>query len=125
MNLFNELTKTQQLYVESIRTIGGAWGYDLTKRNWTRKELVAISMIRQGNDDVPNWIVKDKARRVGRGVYSIPEISDVNPGTHQVDHGSPIHDDGSPIHDDGSPIPTNGSAIPNDEELLETTDAPL
>jgi len=72
--LFEQLTKPQQMYVESIREIGADWGYDLTKTNWTRKELVAISMKRQGNDDVPNWIVKDNARRVGRGVYAIPEL---------------------------------------------------
>lgn len=78
---FNNLSTTQQLYVNSVRTIGGAWGYDLTKTNWTRGELVAVSMSRQSNDDVPNWIVKDKSRRVGRGVYSIPEIpQDVTPG---------------------------------------------
>ena len=74
MNLFEQLTKSQQMYVESIRKIGGEWGYDLTKTNWTRLELVAVSMKRQGNDDVPNWIVKDQARRVSRGVYAIPEI---------------------------------------------------
>ena len=72
--LFEQLTKPQQMYVESIREIGADWGYDLTKSNWTRKELVAISMKRQGNDDVPNWIVKDNARRVERGVYAIPEL---------------------------------------------------
>ena len=72
---FNNLTKTQQLYVESIREIGGTQlGYDLTKSDWTRKELTAVSMIRQSNDDVPNWIVKDLSRRVSRGVYSIPEV---------------------------------------------------
>jgi len=73
---FNKLTKSQQMYVESIRKIGGEWGYDLTKTNWTRQELVAVSMKRQSNDDVPNWIVKDMSRRVGRGVYAIPEIVD-------------------------------------------------
>ena len=81
---FNKLTKTQQMYVESVRTIGGDWGYDLTKTNWTRLELTAVSMKRQGNDDVPNWIVKDQSRRVGRGVYAIPEIVDVSPG-HEID----------------------------------------
>ena len=52
---FNNLTKAQQLYVESIREIGGnQLGYDLTKSNWTR---------------------------VGRGVYSVPEVvTDVSPG---------------------------------------------
>ena len=73
---FNKLTKSQQMYVESIRKIGGEWGYDLRKTNWTRKELVAVSMKRQSNDDVPNWIVKDAARRVSRGVYYIPEVVD-------------------------------------------------
>ena len=54
---FNNLTKSQRLYVESIRTIGGTQlGYDMTKTNWTRKELVAVSMIRQNNDDVPNAV---------------------------------------------------------------------
>ena len=72
---FNNLTKAQKLYVESIREIGGGQlGFDLTKTDWTRKELVAVSTIRQNNDDVPNWIVKDHSRRVIRGVYSIPEV---------------------------------------------------
>jgi len=84
MNLFEQLTKSQQMYVVSIRKIGREWGYDLTKTNWTRSELVAISMKRQGNDDVPNWIVKDQSRRVSRGVYSIPEVYDVSPG-HETD----------------------------------------
>ena len=82
---YNKLTKAQQMYVDSIRTIGEGWGYDLTKTNWTRKELTAVSMLRQKNDDVPNWIVKDKSRRVGRGVYSIPEVpTDVAPG-HEIE----------------------------------------
>ena len=72
---FKNLTKAQQLYVESIREIGGKQlGYDLTKTDWTRRELVAVSMIRQSNDDIPNWIVKDLSRRVSRGVYSVPEV---------------------------------------------------
>ena len=72
---FNNLTKAQKLYVESIREIGkNSLGFDLTKTDWTRKELVAVSTIRQSNDDVPNWIVKDHSRRVSRGVYSIPEV---------------------------------------------------
>lgn len=76
---FNKLTKSQQMYVESIREIGGEQlGYDLTKTNWTRKELVAVSMIRQSNDDVPNWIVKDGSRRISRGVYHIPEIVELS-----------------------------------------------
>jgi len=97
--LFKQLTKPQQMYVESIREIGADWGYDLTKSNWTRKELVAISMMRQGNDDVPNWIVKDNARRVGRGVYAIPELplEAVSPG-----HGHEGDDlaDTAPVPDD-------------------------
>ena len=73
---FNNLTKAQKLYVESIREIGGIQlGFDITKTDWTRKELVAVSTIRQSNDDVPNWIVKDHSRRVTRGVYSIPEVA--------------------------------------------------
>ena len=72
---FNNLTKAQKLYVESIREIGGTQlGFDIMKSNWTRKELVAVSTVRQNNDDVPNWIVKDHSRRVSRGVYSIPEV---------------------------------------------------
>ena len=72
--LYNKLTGTQRAYVDSIRTIGATWGYDLTKTNWTPAQLTSASMKRQGNDDVPNWIVKDQARRVSRGVYAIPEI---------------------------------------------------
>ena len=96
---YNDLTTTQKLYVDSIREIGGEWGYDLTKTDWTRKELVAISMKRQGNDDVPNWIVKDKSRRVGRGLYSIPEVVfDVSPG-HEIE-GDGLDDSVLTIEDD-------------------------
>jgi hypothetical protein len=120
---FNKLTKSQQLYVESIRKIGGEWGYDLTKSNWTRSELVAVSMKRQSNDDVPNWIVKDMSRRVSRGVYSIPEIVvalDVSPG-HEVE-GDGLADtigvgddlDSSIwVEDDSHPI--RGADVPSDE----------
>jgi|3_EtaG_2_1085321.scaffolds.fasta_scaffold23387_3 hypothetical protein len=88
---FANLTKTQQLYVESIRDIGGnQLGYDMTKTNWTRKELIAVSMIRQNNDDVPNWIVKDQSRRVSRGVYNIPEVVvDASPAQDVVEDGLP------------------------------------
>lgn len=82
---FNNLTKAQKLYVESIREIGkNSLGFDLTKTDWTRKELVAVSTIRQSNDDVPNWIVKDHSRRVTRGVYSIPEVV-LEPDASMVD----------------------------------------
>jgi len=91
--LFEQLTKPQQMYVESIREIGADWGYDLTKTNWTRKELVAISMKRQGNDDVPNWIVKDNARRVGRGVYAIPELPQDTPPVATTDDPTNNYDD--------------------------------
>jgi len=94
--MYNELTHPQRAYVNSIRTIGEQWGYDLTKTDWTRSELVAISMKRQGNDDVPNWIVKDQSRRVGRGVYAIPELplESVSPG-----HGN----DGDDLADSAPP----------------------
>jgi len=110
---FTNLTKAQQLYVESIREIGGTQlGYDLTKSNWTRKELVAVSLIRQGNDDVPNWIVKDHSRRVGRGLYAIPEVSTaiaVAPGHGMEgdDLADMVQDDMNPtiqVHDDLVPI---------------------
>ena len=112
---FNNLTKAQQLYVESIREIGGGQlGYDLTKTNWTRKELVAVSMIRQNNDDVPNWIVKDHSRRVSRGVYAIPELIDVSPG-----HGTEGDSLSDMVHDDLDPtINTQSDMQPAPMEMI-------
>jgi len=110
MNLFEQLTKSQQMYVESIRKIGGEWGYDLTKTNWTRLELVAVSMKRQGNDDVPNWIVKDLSRRVGRGVYSIPEVYNVSPG-HETDGDSLADTTGTPVELDTPESDSNDSVV--------------
>ena len=96
--LYNELTKTQQMYVDSIRSIGNQWNYDLTKSNWTRAELVSISMKRQGNDDVPNWIVKDQSRRVSRGVYAIPELPlEATDDLADVPSPTPPDGDGLPL----------------------------
>ena len=114
---FNKLTKTQQMYVESVRTIGGEWGYDLTKSNWTRLELTAVSMKRQGNDDVPNWIVKDQSRRVSRGVYSIPEIVDVSPG-HETE-GDGLGDTVvAPTVLEPPPTDTDGSRVVSTEKKV-------
>jgi hypothetical protein len=107
---FNKLTKSQQMYVESIRKIGGEWGYDLTKTNWTRQELVAVSMKRQSNDDVPNWIVKDMSRRVGRGVYAIPEIVDVSPG-HETEEDGLADTTATPVELDTPESDSNDSVV--------------
>ena len=113
---YNELTPTQRHYVDSIRTIGKQWGYDLTKTNWTRGELVAVSMKRQGNDDVPNWIVKDQSRRVSRGVYAIPEIPlEATSDVQSVSHGH--GNDGDDLSDMVAPDDPRIEVVPMDVPL--------
>tara|TARA_R100000951_G_C2567416_1_gene157620 strand:+ start:384 stop:686 length:303 start_codon:yes stop_codon:yes gene_type:complete len=62
--------KTNQKRTDYIAAIVATHGG--TQENYTRKELRAVSDS-HGWKWIPNWITHDKARRVSRGVFSIPE----------------------------------------------------
>lgn len=71
---YNELTKTQRTYVDAIRTHGPECGIDTSKTEYSRAELRQVSMKIKGKIWIPNWITHDRGRRVGRGLFSIPEV---------------------------------------------------
>lgn len=67
------ISKQQQAYVEAIQTYASDIGIDLTTETFTRAELRLVSMKLKGKRWIPNWITHDQSRRVGRGMFSIPE----------------------------------------------------
>ena len=67
------LSKQQQRYVDAIIAASTTVGLDCTTPEFTREQLRAVSMIHKGKKWIPNWITHDVSRRVGRGVFSIPE----------------------------------------------------
>ena len=77
------ISKRQQAYVEAIQTHASDIGIDLTTETFTRAELRLVSMKLKGKKWIPNWITHDQSRRVGRGVFSIPEA--VAPGQENCD----------------------------------------
>ena len=79
--MYNELTKTQRTYVDAIRTHGPECGIDTNKTEYSRAELRQVSMKIKGKIWIPNWITHDKGRRVGRGVFNIPEVPVVTSDT--------------------------------------------
>lgn len=62
--------KTNQKRTDYIAAIVATHGG--TQENYTRKELREVSDA-HGWKWIPNWITHDKARRVARGTFSIPE----------------------------------------------------
>ena len=77
MNNFNSnntMTTRRFAYVEAIREHAPALGIDITKDTYSRAELRQVSMAWKGKIWIPNWITHDQARRVGRGMFSIPEV---------------------------------------------------
>jgi len=71
-----QLSKTQQKYVNAIIEHAPNAGVDINKANFSRAELRLISMAVKGKKWIPNWITHDQSRRVDRGVFSIPEVTD-------------------------------------------------
>ena len=72
--IFDKLTRTQKLYIEKIKEFAENLCINTDDLTFSRKQLQLISLAFKNNNDVPNWIVKDKARRAGVGVYIIPEV---------------------------------------------------
>ena len=73
MNISNR----QQAYVKAIQTYANDIGIDLTTETFTRAELRLVSMKLKGKKWIPNWITHDQSRRMGRGMFSIPEAVQV------------------------------------------------
>ena len=71
---YDQLTNRQQQYIDAIRTHGPACGIDITKDQYSRAELRQVSMLMKGKKWIPNWITHDQSRRVGRGMFNIPEV---------------------------------------------------
>ena len=88
-----ELSKQQNIYVQAIIEHAPTNGVAVNKVNFSRAELRLISMTWKSKKWIPNWITHDLSRRVGRGVFSIPEVMDavnamnVSPG-HETDGDS-------------------------------------
>jgi hypothetical protein len=75
MNMkYDNLTNRQQAYVDAIREHGPACGIDITKNEYSRAELRPISLKMKGKVWIPNWITHDQARRISRGMFSLPEV---------------------------------------------------
>ena len=92
-----ELSKQQTKYVDAIIEHAPANGVAVNKINFSRAELRLISMTWKGKKWIPNWITHDLSRRVGRGVFSIPEVMDaVNALDVSPGHGN----DGDDLADD-------------------------
>jgi len=70
----NTMTARRFAYVEAIREYAPALGIDITKDTYSRAELRQVSMAWKSKIWIPNWITHDQGRRVGRGMFSIPEV---------------------------------------------------
>lgn len=73
---YDNLSEPRRQYVDSIIKAGIMIGVDITKPTFSRTELRQVSMIHKKNRWVPKWITHDHSRRVGVGVYEIPEVID-------------------------------------------------
>ena len=71
---YNNLTARRQSYVDAIRQHAPGLSIDITKDTYSRAELRQVSMAWKGKIWIPNWITHDQSRRVGRGMFSIPEV---------------------------------------------------
>ena len=71
-----ELSKQQLKYVNAVVEHANDLGIDTTKINYSRAELRQVSMRMKGKVWIPNWITHDQSRRVARGVFSVPEITE-------------------------------------------------
>ena len=69
-----QLTNRQMAYINAIITHAPDLGIDTNKTDFSRAELRQVSMTMKGKIWIPNWITHDQSRRVGRGMFSIPEV---------------------------------------------------
>jgi len=82
-----KLSKQQQTYVSAVLEHAPTLSIDTNKVNYSRAELRQVSMAFKGKKWIPNWITHDLSRRVGRGIFSIPEIHEQYLATQAVSPG--------------------------------------
>tara|TARA_Y100000310_G_scaffold136825_1_gene135684 strand:+ start:32 stop:433 length:402 start_codon:yes stop_codon:yes gene_type:complete len=131
-----ELSNQQQKYVNAVVEHAPDLGIDTTKTNYSRAELRQVSMRMKGKVWIPNWITHDQSRRVSRGVFSIPEITEHATVTTNVPenvapgHGQEGDNLSDAVQDDlsefgnvvvGDDVPLEVSEVAHD--ALHTTDA--
>ena len=111
-----QLSKIQQKYIYAIIEHSEAVCVDTNKTNFSRAELRLISMSLKGKKWIPNWITHDLSRRVGRGVFSIPEVMDtINPQAVSPGHGN----EGDNLADSAPTVDTENDVPAYTVELLE------
>jgi len=66
-----KINKRRDNYISAIRAMYGS-----EKHTFTRAELRAVSAA-NGWKWIPNWITHDQDRRVKRGTFSIPEVTNI------------------------------------------------
>ena len=89
---YDERTKIQQQYIDSIVDYLTDLGTPVNVETFTRNELREVSNKHKGSAWIPNWITHDQSRRASRGVFYIPEVAEVRkedlPPTWDQDEGS-------------------------------------
>ena len=131
-----ELSNQQLKYVTAVVEHAPDLGIDTTKTDYSRAELRQVSMRMKGKVWIPNWITHDQSRRVSRGVFSIPEITEHATVTTNVPenvapgHGHEGDELADAVQDDmsefgnvvvGDDMPLEVSEVAHD--ALHTTDA--
>lgn len=85
---YNDLTKRKRAYIDAIIAYAEVAGFDPNKPNFTRKEL-RLAAEHAGWKWIPNFVTHDAARKVDRGLFSVPEVQDrigaVSPGQETED----------------------------------------
>ena len=122
-----EISKQQLKYISAVVEHAPDLGIDTTKTNYSRAELRQVSMRMKGKVWIPNWITHDQSRRVSRGVFSVPEITEHALATTNVPESvvpvvSDVTDDLSEFGNVvvGDDMPLVESEIAHD--MLHTTD---
>jgi len=72
---YDELTNQQKIYVDAIAQWSDDSGHHLNKDIYSRAELRLVSLGFKGSKWIPNWITHDQSRRLARGEFQIPEVT--------------------------------------------------
>ena len=70
------LSGRKMKFIDAILEYGPVHGLDLTTGVYSRHELVKVCNDWKGKRWIPNWVTHDQNRRVGRGTFSIPEVTE-------------------------------------------------
>ena len=122
-----ELSNQQLKYVTAVVEHAPDLGIDTTKTDYSRAELRQVSMRMKGKVWIPNWITHDQSRRVARGVFSVPEITEhatVSVTTNVPDSVEPLDDIVVDTTDDNDSLDdVVGDDTPmEDSEVMTITD---